>query len=389
MPARRWAIDYDSVPPPLLWTRRIRRAEDLTPGGDHRHFVLGRAALLWLCRALGWGPGDRVLLPAFTCSSLVDPFVAEGVTVDFYELGDDLSVDMDDLRKRLPGARGGVVVHAFGWPQPVEVRTWLSTRSPDDGYWIEDVSHALFTRTSDGLMGRGGDATLTSYRKLIPCADGCALAFARGVPPGPRGHEAATRYRSHALVRYARMLLAGALGGTYRRRGALLRWVDLKTRDLRTREPIQVGEMNPVSRMIVERFDVERAKVARRRNALTLLGALSELGAVQPIWADVPEGVVPFVLPVRVLNGRRDDVFAQLGRNGVEAQILWRPLRQQAPGEHPVSDRLRAEIVCLPVDERYDNSDMQRIAGIMRAAVIETATISAAEGRSPRIAVSR
>lgn len=115
----RYDVDYHSIPPSLWLARPRRKVEDLLPGTHHIHFALGRAALSWLCQAMRWGSGDRFLLPAFASPRVVEPFIACGVTPEFYGLHPDLSIDLDDLQAKLgPSVRGGLVLHYFGWPHP-------------------------------------------------------------------------------------------------------------------------------------------------------------------------------------------------------------------------------------------------------------------------------
>jgi hypothetical protein len=56
----------------------------------------GRAAIGWLVEALGLGPGDRALLPAYVCDAAVDAFLVRGVATDFYRVGLDLRPDGAD-----------------------------------------------------------------------------------------------------------------------------------------------------------------------------------------------------------------------------------------------------------------------------------------------------
>lgn len=372
----RCAIEYDSVPPRLWLAERRRRAEELSPGRGHRHFALGRSALLWLCRTMGWGPGDRFLMPAYTCESVSDPFLEAGIELDFYGVNPDLSVDLDDLRRRLPGARGGVLIHYFGWPQPLPVRQWLATRGPDAGFWIEDLTHSLYTQPLDGPYGTAGDAVLVSYRKLFPTADGCVLSFRDRLPAADAAYEAGLRYGIHAAVRYARLALTGLLGGGRRPRGYLLRRFDASLRSLRIQPPIRTAPMSFLSRHLVERFDIEDAMERRRANALELMAALSSLAGVRTIFPGLDPGVVPGLLPIRVLEGQRDRVREYLDERGIEAHFHWRRPPGLEAEQHPATDRLREEQLSLPLDERYGLQDMRNIALMVRAAVARDAEVT-------------
>lgn len=320
---------------------------------------------------MGWGPGDRILMPAYTCESVSDPFRAAGIALDFYGVNPDLSVDLADLERRLPGARGGVLIHYFGWLQPLPVRRWLASRTPAQGFWIEDLTHSLYTHASEDPFESAGDAVLVSYRKLFPCADGCVLSLRAGRPPADPPREGRRRYAVHGALRYGRMALTGLLGGGRRKRGRLLRRFDTALRNLRIHPPIEAAPMHPLSRHIVERFDIDRSRERRRENAHELLAALSKITGILPVFTDLGEGVVPGLLPIRVLGGRRDHVREYLDERGVEAHFHWRRPPGLALGEHPVSDQLREEELSLPLDERYGAEDMRNIARLIHASLAQ------------------
>ena len=74
---------------------------------------------------------------------MVDPVVWRGVNAVFYRLHPDTSPDVDDIAHRLTSrTRAVLVVHYFGFPQPLE-----QLRAFCDAHvliLIEDCAHAFF-----------------------------------------------------------------------------------------------------------------------------------------------------------------------------------------------------------------------------------------------------
>jgi len=360
-----YRIDYEAVSPALRARRRVRRLEDLVPGACHRHFALGRAALLWLCRSMGWGAGDRVLLPSFACYSVVTPFTAAGLIPVFYKVHDDLSVDVDELADRArSGVRCGLVIHYFGWLQAPDVRAWLAAEH-GPVVLIEDLSHALFTAlTGDGPVA-AAHVALTSYRKLMPCPDGSTLTFRDGLPASISEAAVGSRYRGHGIVRSLAMRTAAAAEGSAS--AALVSPVLAATERMlkrwRTGTPLGVGPISTLAREVVERFDIDAAVVARRRNAKHLTARLREMPGCVPLMPTLDDRTVPMVLPVRV--AARPTIERVLRRHGVLAQHLWPLPPAVQPAAFPLAARLADELLCLPVDERYSVDDMDVIANTM------------------------
>src|SRR5262245_3317846 len=114
------------------------------------HLFWARNALYHGLRLLGLGPGDRVLVPAFHCSSLVEPILSCGASVDFYNIQRDCSPDFGDLETQIVGTtRAILVIHYFGFPGPIQrFRDLCDERGLA---LIEDCAHVL-AGAGDGTL---------------------------------------------------------------------------------------------------------------------------------------------------------------------------------------------------------------------------------------------
>lgn len=360
MGVRSYAVDYEAIPLELWFARPLRKVEDLVPGSGHADFALGRGGLAWLCRTMGWGAGDRFLLPSFVSKRVIEPFVQSGVVPEFYAVNEDLSVDLNDLQARLkPGVRGGLILHYFGWPQPPHVLSWLQTRGPEFGVWIEDLTQAYLSKPEGVALGTYGDIALASFRKLIPCPDGAVLAFQDTRYQQPLRPSVTARLSARSVARLLMMPLAG-----WRRArivGRVAAPLRMKIRKwLTSREVGEAEPISPISRYLIERFDCEKSAKARRLNTVRLAARLRELAGIEPLFPDPAPGIVPMVLPVRV--PKRDRLRRALAARGIHTLNSWsRPPGVEA-GCFPVMDRLQDELLSFPVDERYGSAEMDYIA---------------------------
>lgn len=73
----------------------------------------GTSALELAYHLAGIGKGDKVVVPVLGCAATVSPLVRRGANVVFADIGDDLNVDAEDLRRKAKGAKAIVFV-AFG-----------------------------------------------------------------------------------------------------------------------------------------------------------------------------------------------------------------------------------------------------------------------------------
>jgi perosamine synthetase len=381
-----YTIDYESIPGTLVARQQIRRLEDLVPGAALRHFALGRAALLWLCRAMGWGAGDRVLVPSFACYSIVSPFIAAGLTPVFYNVRDDLSVDVDELSDWVRrGVRCGLIIHYFGWLQAPHVRRWLAAQT-GPAVFIEDLSHALFTAMRSGGAVAAGQLALTSYRKLMPCPDGSTLIFRDPPETTVMSTPLGRRYRAHGIVRSVTMRAAGVIDRA--RPAALLAAPALASvqrtlKRWRIGGAVGVGPMSGLSRRVIERFPIDDAVASRRRNAAHLAARLSMTPGCAPLMLGLDDHTVPMALPVRV--GARAEVERALRARGVLAQHLWPLPPDVQSSAFPAPARLADELLCFPVDERYSVDDMDAVADTVKSVVADVGSAPAYTDRAGRV----
>lgn len=75
----------------------------------------GTTALQVALHMLGVGPGDEVLVPAFTFAATAGAVIDAGATPVFVDVGDDYLVDLDDAAARLTDRTAAIMpVHLFG-----------------------------------------------------------------------------------------------------------------------------------------------------------------------------------------------------------------------------------------------------------------------------------
>ena len=110
---------YPTLHPRHLLARRHASISPPFPLGRPRlrFFDSGTTAISHGIRALGLGPGEKILVPSYTCGGMIPPLRRAAMTIDFYEINEDLSLDRQDLERRLPGAKALLFIHYFGFPR--------------------------------------------------------------------------------------------------------------------------------------------------------------------------------------------------------------------------------------------------------------------------------
>ncbi len=137
----------------------------------------GRAALAVALRAVAPDRrGERVLVPDFICSQVLEAVRQANATPAFFPIRRDLTVDVDAFRAALDGpVRAVVVVHYFGRVQP-DVTVLADLCRQHSVPMIEDCALALGARHRRLPVGRFADAAVFSLTKSDWCYGGGLIA---------------------------------------------------------------------------------------------------------------------------------------------------------------------------------------------------------------------
>jgi dTDP-4-amino-4,6-dideoxygalactose transaminase len=114
----------------------------------------GGYALGCALRALGIGPGDRVLTNAFTLAPVPGAIAALGAEPVFVETTGALTIDMDDLAGKAPGAKALLLSHMRG--HICDMDRLMAVCDKADLPVIEDCAHTMGAAWKGVPSGRHG-----------------------------------------------------------------------------------------------------------------------------------------------------------------------------------------------------------------------------------------
>jgi dTDP-4-amino-4,6-dideoxygalactose transaminase len=310
----------------------------------------GTDALVLSLLALNVRPGDRVAVPAFTFTATAEAVAFLGAEPIFVDVDDKtFNIDPMSLSDTIEASRGdrlvGIIpVDLFGQPAEHEV---IASLAADAGLWVLDDAAQSFGATLEGrLIGGFGRLATTSFFPAKPL--GC--------------------YGDGGAVFTDDDSLAAAIS-SFRNHGAGTDRYDNVRIGMNGRlDTIQAAILLEKLAIFPDEL-VARQKVADRYRALlrepTIAPELRD-GATST-WAQYT---------VRVPN--RDEVARRLGAEGIPTAVYYRtPLHHQAayrhfpsaPGGLPVTDRLAADVLSLPMHPYLDEATQDRIVEVLHRAV--------------------
>ncbi len=133
----------------------------------------GTSALICALTGLGIGPGDEVIVPAYTWIAVPNAVVAVGAVPIIAEIDDSLTLDPSDVERKLgPATRALIAVHMRGAPCRMDE---LGAVAKQAGVRVvEDVAQAPGGSHRERPLGGIGDAAAFSFQgyKVVTCGEG-------------------------------------------------------------------------------------------------------------------------------------------------------------------------------------------------------------------------
>jgi hypothetical protein len=278
----------------------------------------------------------RVWLPAYVCRE-VAAAVPLHVESRYYPLRGGLLPDIEFLALHVQNGDHVLAIDYFGRPASPDFLSLVHAR-PDVG-WIEDRAHAL-----DAANIAWGDWLLYSPRKLFGVPDG-GILVSRQKPLWPITPARPTDF-SFALPSLERFEDCDETENE--------RWYASYVR-VEAAMGIGLQAMSLLSRAALTASDPVADREVRRSNYQLLHRRLGEWS----FFTNPEISFAPLGFPLRVKSA--ETLCDALSRKRIFAARHWRSLPSDAAifaSEH----QLARELVTLPCDYRYGESEMHRVA---------------------------
>lgn len=298
-----------------------------------------------------------VFLPSFTCHTVFEPFLEAGYKIITYSIDKSLSTDGKKLLEiTLENKAGIVLVHRYFGFDTIYGLDEAVEQLRDNGIMtIEDCTQSLYSSFPDAKT----DFHVASIRKWCGVPDGGFAICSEGqLSEKPTSPDLKLGYAKveASLMKYR--WLENNEGEKNDFLSAYRSAEDILDRQDRS------YTIHPISLSVQQDLNVKQLKDKRRQNFTTLLNRLKGIETVKPIFNSLPENVVPLYFPVYCED--RKEVQGLLARNSVFAPVVW-PKTDNCPDICPDADDIYNHILSIPIDQRYDTDDMERIISIIKS----------------------
>ena len=325
------------------------------PGKDKVFLSSGRASIRYAIRdikEIKKKTNLTAIIPPFTCDTVVRPFLEEGVELYAYEISENLELYTEKLSEQIEKLHPDIIfIHRYyGFDTACDIRDTICHYKKEGYIFIEDQTQTLLSTFST----LDADYIVGSLRKWGALPDGGFCVKVNGT----FNYNTEVKGEDESLIR--NKLLAFGLKHSYMVNNTG-RKEDFLTA-FRTAEDILDNEnafyaMSAVSRQIWNDLDLTRIADKRRLNYSFIYDNLNN-DKVSFITSKLNPFVVPLYFAIRSRN--RAEIQSLLRENSIYAPIVW-PRPASMPRVSDTTSEIYKEVLCLPVDQRYEIDDMSRM----------------------------
>ncbi|GKU26932.1 DegT/DnrJ/EryC1/StrS family aminotransferase [Clostridium folliculivorans] len=309
----------------------------------------GQSAIKFILDKINLEKDEVMLLPAYLCPSILQWFNKKRLNIVFYKINSDLSIDLDYLRMCVDKNKVKAIffINYFGFYHNDDTLTQLEKFKNDGIILIEDAVQMLWKEPSKKFIG---NFVFNSLRKFVPI-DGSIVV------------GCSDKLKTEEVDDYLSLMYKARMSKTlYQCFGIgkeeeFLGIFNSAEECYYKREEYQLIDKQSLD--LINRLDIEFIKDRRQENYIYLINELNNHG-VKSLF-QYSDGAIPVGLPILVNN--RDVIRKELRRKNIYCPVHWDIRNEYWVKDFTDSYNIADKILTLPIDQRYDKVDMDRLIG--------------------------
>jgi len=298
-----------------------------------------------------------VFAPAFTCETVIEPFIKAGYKLVTFSVDKTLHINVDNIIKDMEMQKPVFFIfhRYFGFDTTPEINRIVSYAQSKGVSVIEDRTQCLYST----IDVSEADYIVGSIRKWCGVPDGGFLVCKEGkIVNKPiefdRELEQAKIIAGNAKYRFL-----------YENVGSKEVFLEqYKNAESILENQSLIYEISPFSYAMQASLDTENIRKKRQRNYITLLENLQGIKGFEIIFRNFNKGIVPLYFPVFVKN--RGELQKKLRENAIYVPIIW-PKPMKIGEINEIVEYIYQNMICIPIDQRYDDMDMNRIVSCIKS----------------------
>lgn len=319
-----------------------------------------------LCREALWEIAKKynqrkrvALLPAYTCQTVIDPFIQQGWGCCFYNIDKTLRIDIGHLERMAEEKKPTIILtHPYYGMELSNAELQCMKFLKKKGHiLIEDLTQCILTEHRPEVF----DYFVGSYRKWEKIPDGGFLESLRG------SDIEKPKMENHSFVEKQKdaMYLRGVyfLSGNQSVKDISIRLNKEATRNVNMIKESHL--MSKFSSYIWDKTDTRKLGQIRMNNYKFLYENIKFSKNIKKVCSNLQNVTTPpLYFPIYVNN--RADLQSYLAKHKIYAPVLW-PVSTDKVLINSDIEYIYDSILLIPIDQRYDEEDMKKIVNVIYA----------------------
>lgn len=315
---------------------------------DQKYLSTGREAIRFILN------GNKIetkvaLLPYYTCSSVLSPFMDSGFKILYYNLDDNMSINIEEIKTIINKESIGIFLfhNYFGFKTNSNIDEIVEMVKSKGTIVIEDITQNLYS----DYQHTNSDYFFGSIRKWYGLPDGAIL-----ISKNNKLYDGFLPTNDE--------LVKNNLNGFYKKHKYIKGESDSKDSFLKIFKKSEkiinenkcIHTISNKSLKIIKSKNIANIQVRRKNNYKTLLKGLKINENIEPLFSTLEDNVTPLYFVVRSKN--RSELQKYLIQKNIYCPIIW-------PKPSYIKDKLSKEttslyneLLSIPCDQRYDEVDM-------------------------------
>ena len=324
---------------------------------DRIYYSLCREAFSDIAKALN-ETNKKVLIPAYTCQTVITPFEEAGWDCVYYSVSRNLRINttglLDDVDKNHPSL---VVVHPFFGMDlnNEEVKTLNSIRDKGTNILL-DLTQCLFSTKRYMFPS----FIVASYRKWMSIPDG---GYLQNKLKSVEISQPECENEEFIEKEIAAMYLRGLYFGNGEQRTKSISIQLSKAADHLAECNIIAHKMSQVAYSLLNGENIDNNQKCRLTNYTFLFHNIKESERITKVCKDL-NNVTTAPLYFTIYVKDRPALQKLLAKDSIYAPVIW-PVEDERVIINDDVKYIYDHLLAIPCDQRYDTNDMQRVVTII------------------------
>lgn len=315
----------------------------------------GRDAIEVVIKLLKKNNKYRVLLPTYTCDTVINPFLNNNFDIHYFHIDDSYRVKAEEFKKLVEQVEPDVILfHTYyGFDGFCEIRKELQHYKNQGIVIIEDMTQSLFGK----MDFKYANFFIGSLRKWLPITDGGFIFSEKGYNCKDVFENLEVNTEFVDFKNRAMKLKQKYIQEENNNKDEFLQLHRKAEKVLDEKQSIYKMSLSAINQ--IKNLDIANIRRKRNENYLFLKNNINNISWIEDTMP-LEENLVPIYYPILIKN-KRTYVQNNLISKGIFLPILW-PIPNQVTELMDSSEMTIYNcMLAIPCDHRYCVEDMKSI----------------------------